>query len=179
MNKINWLLLILMFSPLVSALPEDWQQQLEIESDTAELDRKSGIVVYRGNVQLQQGTLSITADSILLMFNGDTLEQVVAEGNPAQYSQQVVADKPATEAQAKRIEYLAAKRELRFRGSAQLQQENNEFSGELIRYDVVSETVYASGTDTGSRNTSDEKQRIKVIIKPNRTQTDEAQDTQG
>ena len=53
MNKINWLLLILMFSPLVSALPEDWQQQLEIESDTAELDRKSGIVVYRGIVHSQ------------------------------------------------------------------------------------------------------------------------------
>lgn len=178
MNKINWLLLLLLASPLASALPEDWQQQLEIESDTAELDRKSGIVVYRGNVQLQQGSLKIKADSILLMFNGDTLEQVVAEGEPAYYSQKVVADKPATQAKAKRIEYLAAKRELRFRGGAQLTQENNEFSGELIRYDVVSETVYATGQDTGSHG-KEENQRIKVIIKPNRTQTDEAQDTQG
>lgn len=178
MNKINWLWLLLMISPLASALPEDWQQALEIESDTAELDRKSGVVVYRGNVQLQQGTLSIEADSILLIFNGDVLEQVVAEGQPAHYRQQVVIDKPVMKAHAKRIEYLAAKRELRFRGNAQLTQENNEFSGELIRYDVVSETVYATGKDTGSRN-KDSDQRIKVIIKPNRTHADEPQDTQG
>lgn len=179
MNNINWLLLALCFSPLAIALPQDWQQQLVIESDTAEFDRKSGIVVYRGHVQLLQGSLKISADNILLIFNGDTLEQAVAEGNPALYEQQVNEGKPVTQAQAKRIEYLAAKRELRFRGEARLIQENNEFSGELIRYDVMSETVYATGSDTNSSNEDGTSKRIKVIIQPNRTENEDSQDTQS
>lgn len=181
MNKTNWLMLLCLLFPLgASALPQDWQQQLVIESDTAEFDRKSGIVVYRGNVELLQGTLKINADSILLIFNGNTLEQAVAEGKPAHYQQQVNPDKPVTQATAQRIEYFAGKRELKFRGQARLTQENNEFSGELIRYDVMSETVYATGSD-GHNPSGDnsKKQRIKVIIQPNRADDEDIQDPQS
>ncbi len=179
MNKTSWLLPLLLISELASALPQDWQQQLVIESDTAEFDRKSGVVVYQGNVQLQQGTLNIQADSILLIFNGDTLEQAVSEGKPALYEQQIVANKPLTKAHAQRIEFFAGRQELRFKGNAVLSQENNVFSGELIRYDMISETVYATGGEPANDQTDTPKQRIKVIIKPNRTPNEEPQDPQS
>ncbi|MEE3189810.1 MAG: LptA/OstA family protein, partial [Pseudomonadota bacterium] len=65
------------------ALPDDWQKEMTILSDSAEIDRRAGTVVYEGNVILTQGTLKIEADRLMILRNGDTLEKAVAEGDRA------------------------------------------------------------------------------------------------
>ena len=159
--------LLLLTSALVAtveALPEDWQQEMIIQSDRAELDRKTGMVVYEGDVVLTQGTLKIESERLVLKI----LEQAIAEGQPARYQQQVSSNKPVTQATANRIDFYATRKEIAFKGNAELRQENNLFSGELIRYDIEQETVTASGSDTPADGTaeSEDKQRIRVIIQP-------------
>tara|TARA_R110002050_G_scaffold50829_5_gene117401 strand:+ start:1321 stop:1857 length:537 start_codon:yes stop_codon:yes gene_type:complete len=163
--------LLLLTSALVAtveALPEDWQQEMIIQSDRAELDRKTGMVVYEGDVVLTQGTLKIESERLVLILNGKILEQAIAEGQPARYQQQVSNNKPVTQATANRIDFYATRKEIAFKGNAELRQENNLFSGELIRYDIEQETVTASGSDTPADGTavSEDKQRIRVIIQP-------------
>jgi len=61
---------------------------------------------------------------------------------------------------------------VQIKGSAQLQQEGNEFSGETIIYDITNERVQASSQTNSSEGnnsettTPDKPQRIKVVIQP-------------
>ncbi len=153
------------------ALPDDWQQEMVILSDHAELDRKAGVVIYEGNVILTQGTLRIESERLLIIRTDNTLEKAVAEGTakkPARYQQQINPGKPLTKAHGQRIDYFARQREVNIQGNAQLQQDGNLFSGERILYDMTKETVSASGGNSTSGQTggNGEKQRIKVVIQP-------------
>lgn len=152
------------------ALPEDAQQEMIILSDSAELDRKAGIVIYKGNVVLTQGTLKIESDQLMIIRNGDVLEQAVAEGRPARYQQQINAEQGLTHAQGNRIDYFAVRKEVQITGNGHMQQEGNEFSGEKITYDIANEKVLAKATQTHRGADAEPPQRIKVVIQPEQEQ---------
>lgn len=164
-------LLLLCCTSVTSALPDDWQQEMTILSDHAELDRKAGVVIYQGNVVLTQGTMRIESERLLIIRSGNALEKAIAEGTakqPARYQQQINPGKPLTKAHGQRIDYFAQLREITIQGNARLEQDGNLFSGERILYDMTKETVSASGgTSTSAQGGNEnDKQRIKVVIQP-------------
>ena len=150
------------------ALPDDWQKEMTILSDSAEIDRRAGTVVYEGNVILTQGTLKIEADRLMILRNGDTLEKAIAEGDRARYQQQIEVGKPLTTALGNRIDYYTSERRIIITGDAELEQEGNIFSGERITYDMATETVRADGTtaESSTDSTDEDSGRIKVVIQP-------------
>ena len=150
------------------ALPDDWQKEMTILSDSAEIDRRAGTVVYEGNVILTQGTLKIEADRLMILRNGDTLEKAVAEGDRARYQQQIEVGKPLTTALGDRIDYYTSERRIIITGDAELEQEGNIFSGERITYDMATETVRADGNtaESSTDSTDEDSGRIKVVIQP-------------
>ncbi|ASP38745.1 lipopolysaccharide transport periplasmic protein LptA [Bacterioplanes sanyensis] len=156
--------LLLLLASCSLALEQDWQQPVTILSDHAELDRKTGMVMYEGNVTLTQGTLRIEAEQLLLFRNGELLERVTARGTPARYEQIISTGDTPTRARGERIDYLAQKREILIEGGARLEQDGNLFSGEQIRYDMLRDTISAQG---GEKTPGDDgSQRIKVVIQP-------------
>jgi len=158
--------LLLLNSMMTQALPDDWQQEMTVMSDRAELDRKTGIVIYQGHVVLVQGTLRIDADRLTVYRSGNLLERAIAEGEPAHYQQQVTAGKPLTKAEGLRIDYLAGAREITLTGNARLEQDGNLFSGEKIQYDMTKETVSASGGAPAAGTVDEPPSRIKMVIQP-------------
>ena len=85
---VNLLNLILVLSVSHAwALSSDREQPINIESDTAELNEKTGVSTYRGRVVLTQGTLIIHSDTLVIYTNEEDIERVVAQGNPATYRQ--------------------------------------------------------------------------------------------
>lgn len=158
------------FSGLVQALPSDWEQEVLIESNASDMDRKNGTVVYQGNVTLTQGTLLITADKLYILSDGNQIEKIVAEGGPATYEQQMEVGKPLTKAHGNRIDYYAGERRITLRGEAQLSQQGNQMNGDLITYDMTSEVIKARGNqDENSSEPSGEATsdgRIRVVIQP-------------
>lgn len=166
------LLIIVGSLPLSShALPEDAQQEMVILSDSAELNRKAGVVIYKGNVVLTQGTLKIESDRLMILRNGDVVEQAVAEGSPARYQQQIQAEQQLTTASGQRIDYFSTRKEVQIQGDAQLHQEGNQFSGEKITYDITNERVLASSSEPedavdSQTGEAEKPQRIKVVIQP-------------
>ena len=156
------------------ALPDDWQKEMTILSDSAEIDRRAGTVVYEGNVVLTQGTLKIEADRLMILRNGDTLEKAVAEGDRARYQQQIEVGKPLTTALGNRIDYYTSERRIIITGDAELEQEGNIFSGERITYDMATETVRADGNtaESSTDSTDEDSGRIKVVIQPPKPESD-------
>ncbi|WP_300428033.1 lipopolysaccharide transport periplasmic protein LptA [Thalassolituus sp.] len=166
LNKL--LLAALACLPVLSnALQQDWQQEMTILSDRAEIDRRAGTVIYEGNVVLTQGTLKIEAERLLILRDGDVLEKAVAEGSPARYEQEIEPGKPVTHAHGNRIDYYTADRRITLRGDAELEQDGNVFSGDTITYDMNTETVKASGNKANENiGQTTEDGRIKVVIQP-------------
>ncbi len=157
----------LLFSAALQALPDDWQQEVVVLSDKAEMDRRSGIVIYNGHVVLTQGSMKIEADRLTVFRAGNSLEKAIAEGQPARYQQQVTAGKPLTRAEGSRIDYFAGKRKVTVTGSARLEQDGNRFSGETILYDMIKETVSARGGKPSSgEQPGSQQERIRMVIQP-------------
>src|SRR3546814_14353678 len=81
------------------ALPEDREQPIRVQADTAELDDRQGVAVYRGDVVITQGTMKITGDTVTITQddNGD-VEVFNSIGQPAYYEQKPAVDKEIAKA---------------------------------------------------------------------------------
>jgi lipopolysaccharide export system protein LptA len=137
------------WAPLGAAAPADADQPIDIRADSAELDDAKGIVVYRGNVRMDQGSLRVTADTMTIALADEQVVSITAEGEQAHYQQRFEADAPEVRAEADTIVYHTQEERVELRGNARLTQDPNEFSGEVINYDIRAGKVDARSTTSG------------------------------
>jgi len=147
------------------ALPSDRDQPIRVQADSAELDDKQGVAVYRGDVVITQGTLKITGDTVTITQdkNGD-IEVFTSVGKPAYYEQKPAEDKEIVKAYGLTIQYFAANERIVLIDQAKVIQEGNTFEGEKIVYDTRRQIVNA-GRATGTSLTTP-RPRIDMIIQP-------------
>ncbi|AYF88338.1 lipopolysaccharide transport periplasmic protein LptA [Pseudomonas sp. JS3066] len=147
------------------ALPTDRDQPIRVQADSAELDDKQGVAVYRGNVVITQGTLKITGDTVTITqdANGD-VEVFTSVGKPAYYEQKPAVDKEIVKAYGLTIQYFAANERIILLDQAKVVQEGNTFEGEKIVYDTQRQIVNA-GRATGN-NVTTPRPRIDMVIQP-------------
>ena len=147
------------------ALPSDRDQPIRIQADSAELDDRQGVAVYRGDVIITQGTLKITGDTVTITqtASGD-IDVFTAVGNLAYYEQKPAVDKDIVKAYGKTIQYFASNERIVLIDQAKVIQEGNTFEGEKIVYDTQRQIVNA-GRATGS-NVSMPRPRIDMILQP-------------
>lgn len=168
-KSVNTILFIgaIFMSAAVQALPEDTQQEIRISSDKASLDREKGLIIYTGNVKMQQGTLSIEADKVTLIRNAQGLQKVTASGQPAKYEQILSENEDKTHAYGNTIIYRTDIEKLTLIENAGLKKSGNLFTGERIVYSIKDQQVQADGQ---SQEKSDG--RIKMVIQPQDAQAD-------
>ena len=156
------------------ALPSDRDQPIRIQADTAELDDKQGVAVYRGDVIITQGTLKITGDTVTITqtASGD-IDVFTSVGNLAYYEQKPAVDKEIVKAYGKTIQYFASNERIVLIDQAKVIQEGNTFEGEKIVYDTRRQIVNA-GRATGN-NVSMPRPRIYIVIQPKNKPADQQQ----
>lgn len=147
------------------ALPSDRDQPIRVQADSAELDDKQGVAVYRGGVVITQGTLKITGDTVTITqdANGE-IEIFTSVGHPAYYEQKPSVDKDIVKAYGKTIQYFASNERIVLIDQAKVIQQGNTFEGEKIVYDTQRQIVNA-GRATGS-SVSVPRPRIDMILQP-------------
>lgn len=147
------------------ALPSDREKPIRIQADSAELDDKQGVAVYRGDVVITQGTLKITGDTVTITRdqNGD-IDVFTSVGNLAYYEQKPAADKSIVKAYGRTIQYFSSNERIVLIDRAKVVQEGNTFEGEKIVYDTRRQIVNA-GRATGT-NVSAPRPRIDMVIQP-------------
>ena len=147
------------------ALPSDRDQPIRVQADSAELDDKQGVAVYRGDVVITQGTLKITGDTVTITQNAQgELEVFTSVGKPAYYEQKPAVDKQIVKAYGMTIQYFAANERIVLIAQAKVIQEGNTFEGEKIVYDTQRQIVNA-GRATGT-NVGTPRPRIDMVIQP-------------
>ncbi len=153
-------------TPKVNALPDDRNQPIEVQANSAERDAKTGVTTYSGNVDIRQGSIHISAASVVLKTDqNDELSTILAKGGPAQYEQQITNAEDRIHAMGNTINYHVKDDLIILEQNASVEQKGSVIKGEHIEYDVKSERVSAQGAQKGS---SDNSKRITVVIPPNK-----------
>lgn len=139
------------------ALTSDREQSITIQSDSAERDEAKGTTTYAGNVVMEQGSMRIDAQKVVIYNTRSKVTKIVALGEPARYQQKPSETEGLVVAQAKRVEYNIAQETLHLIESASLQQEGTSLSGNRIDYDVK-QSVVKAGSDAR------ETERVRMVI---------------
>ncbi len=156
---------------LVCALPEDRAQAIHITADQALRDEKRGLTIYRGNVQLDQGSLRIFADRITIFRIVEDGDKIVAVGKPARLQQQLNVGEELMRAQAGIIEYYKNEDRVHLKDGAHLEQGGSTVTGETIDYFISQQLVKASSDEDR------ENSRVEVVIPAN--MLEKKKDTSG
>lgn len=131
------------------SLRADSEQPIHIRAAAAEFDEPNGQAVYGGGVEVRQGTLRVTGERLQVDYQDAKVRRIVATGGPARYQQELEKERGLVKAAASTIVYHAGQDRIDFQGAARLTQAGNAVTGELIRYNIVSEAVDGERTDQG------------------------------
>jgi lipopolysaccharide export system protein LptA len=161
-----------------AALEDDAGQPIEIEANLMTLDEQSGVSVYRGHVRLEQGSLRITAEELILRMEGGRLQRMEILGNessPAVFRQLTETGEEAM-GNARRIEYTAADGRMVLLGQAELLQGNNHIRSDRIDYNTERNSFVAGRTpesvpDAGQ---TEADERVRIIITPQKNGKNQA-----
>ena len=145
------------------ALPDDRNQPIYIQSDRAERDERKGTTVYTGDVEIDQGSLHISADRVTIAMDGDQVTRIDAIGAPAKMHQKPSPEREPVSARATTIQYDVAREILTLIEKAAVTQEGSTVKGERIEYFVQEQRVKAS---SGSAESG--ASRVQMVIQPRR-----------
>ncbi len=138
-------------------LAQDTQQQISISSDRAVFEENHG--VYIGNVELNQGGLTITADTLQLMTENKSVEKVIATGGPARFTRQASAAEGKVSAAASAIEYDIVNEVITLTGNAHINRQGSLIEGTRIVYNARNRVVNAvARAETGAR--------VNMVLQP-------------
>jgi len=160
-RKLAALLLTVMFAAgLCQALPDDRSQPIHISADMALRDEKKGVTVYSGNVQMNQGSMHIEADTLTIYHIEAEADKIVAEGTPARMRQRPDMEKGPVYARALVIEYYQREEKVHLQTQARVEQDGAIVAGDSIDYFIAEELVKADSDG------ADEGNRVQVVIPP-------------
>lgn len=154
-------------SGAAQSLPDDRNQPIYIQSDRAERDERKGTTVYTGDVQINQGSLHISADRVTIAMQGNQVNRIDASGNPARIDQKPAADQEPVKARARTLQYDVQTEVLILTGQASVTQEGSTVNGERIEYYMQEQRVKASA---GSTRPGGAASRVQMVIQPRHSQ---------
>jgi lipopolysaccharide export system protein LptA len=119
----------------------------------------NSVWIFRGNVKITMDQGQLTADDATVNFVKKLLAKAVANGKPAQFQQLIEKTGKVAHGHADTIDYDASKGIVRLSKNAWLSDGQNEIHGEMLRYNVVAQTIVADAAEQGA-------QRVHIIITP-------------
>jgi len=152
-------LLLLTVPAIGNALESDREQPIYVEADGADINDKTGVSIYTGNVVVTQGTTKLNADKVTVTQKGEKSDHILAEGNPVKFQQQKKGSKGVVKGRAKKADYHMGSDTIYMIGDAVMIQGKDTFRSDRITYDRVKGQVKAGTSAKG-------KQRVRIAIQP-------------
>jgi lipopolysaccharide export system protein LptA len=150
---------VLLLAAPAHALEADRDQPFKISAVSVEIDEKTGTALYRGNVVVKQGSVRIEADRLEVRMEKKRVGVVIATGKPVRMRGRLDDRPDELLANAERLVYRVALRELDLSGNAWIRQGTDEFHAHQIHYGLNDKRLSAVGKDAGDG-------RVRAIIHP-------------
>jgi len=145
-----WLFLCLScFSLPLMALEADRQEPLEVNANSTDGTLGDGITTLRGNVEIRQGTLHITADEAEVSKVDGRVNSVTFRGQPA-FLEQEIEEQGLVQATSNFIDYQVASGLVTLTGNADVKHPQYQISGELLTYDLNIQHFQGSADGNGN-----------------------------
>ncbi len=136
------------------ALPNDRQQPISIEADSAFFDQNKGTANYSGNVVVKQGSILIEAQDLSIITDPTTgdFRALSAKGSPSKFSQQLDQTGNTMHANGDTLDYDVTKGQLEIHNNGYLQRGEDEISADYIHYLLNDGTFKAENRGSGRVN---------------------------
>ena len=138
------------------ARSDDSEQPLHITADTAELNDKTGISIYRGNVRMVQGTTIITGDTVTIFMLERKVSKMISLGELASY-QETADDGDILFSEAEEMHFYKLEDRVELFRRGKITENDSVFHSEHIIY-YLDEGLIDAGTKTD---------RVEIMIMPN------------
>ncbi|MBL7004795.1 MAG: lipopolysaccharide transport periplasmic protein LptA [Gammaproteobacteria bacterium] len=150
-KKLKLLCFLLFFSSPIWALETDNDQPIDISADSLNIDEAKHISIYKGNVILQQGSLNINADTLVLYFNEQNeLDYMEASGSPVHFKQKNEDQKWMT-GLAKSMIYYDQQSELTLKKDAEFNTGNEHIKSHYIQVNTNNNSLQAGASSASDR----------------------------
>jgi len=163
------------FPALTWALSTDRDQPAVIEADEAELDFNTGQRIYKGNVVVEQGTLLIKGDKLIVVYKDEEMETATSWGNPATFKQRPDDKDEDVLGKGRQIILNRPKNTLTLITNASLKQGGDWANGEVIVYDMNTDKMVIKSVGKIKKAKPGEeptkKKRARVVIMPTKKST--------
>jgi lipopolysaccharide export system protein LptA len=149
-RKSHWLLLSLLCLSLpLSALESDRQKPLEVSANSTDGTLGDGVTTLRGQVDIRQGTLHITANEAEVNKIDGRVSSVTFRGTPASLEQEI-EEQGLVQATANVIDYQVASGLVTLEGNADVKHPQYQISGELLTYDLNIQHFQGNSDENGN-----------------------------
>jgi lipopolysaccharide export system protein LptA len=150
-----WLLML----PDTYAVKKNEDEPIQINARSVEVNEKTGLSVYSGNVLVEQGLLSIKADRIEIRMRDNKPQTIRATGKPVKLRRQPDDESEEIQAEARRIDYYIPGKKLEMTGDVTVRRGGDLFTGSVLHYDINEKNLTAQG-DANSGG------RVHAVIQP-------------
>lgn len=147
------------------ALDSDARQPINISADQLQIDDRTGVAVYTGQVHMEQGSMKLDADRVeITRGSGGGVSRVNATGKRAYIEQKPAPNDPVAKGWGNTIIYHADTRRVELIGNAELHQAKDTFTGGYVEYFLDRRQVNArSGDGQGSQGQGG---RVRMTLTP-------------
>jgi|ACQI01.1.fsa_nt_gi lipopolysaccharide export system protein LptA len=163
-TRLQTIIWLTIFSSLVSAeetlqQPDD-KQPINIQADQLTASETQGKSLYKGNVIISQGSLTLKGDQIEIFHPKGNLSKAVTTGKPAKFKRFNSVENSWINGHANTIEYDTLKKTVLLIGSAQVEQTGKHIiKGPKLFYDISKQTLRAESTP-------EQQKRVSVTFTP-------------
>lgn len=144
----------------------DRGKPVDLEADKVSVDDAKKILVFEGNVQLIQGTLTIRAARLVVTQDQAGFQKGTAHGSPAKFRQKREGREDYIEGEAERIEHDARNDKTEFFGKARVRSGGDDVSGNYITFDGITERYQVTGAAVGTPGISPSDTRVRATLQP-------------
>ncbi len=137
------------------ARSDDSEQPIHISADTAELNDKTGVSIYTGNVEMIQGTTILRGDKITVYTQDNEVQRMIALGDLATY-QETNDDGDIVYAESEKMIHNAKEKKIELFRRAKITELDN-----VIRSDYIKYMTALGLMDTGTKS-----DRVNITIMP-------------
>ena len=172
MPKIPYALavLVIVLSLPVHAEKGDREKPINLEADRISMDDIKKVQIFEGNVILNQGTLQIRTNRLVVTQDADGFQKGVATGGAnglARFRQKRDGKDEYIEGEGERIEHDAREEKTEFFVRAWVKSGLDEVKGNYVSYDALTEKyLVTNGTGGTKTAVGAEQARVRAIIQP-------------
>jgi lipopolysaccharide export system protein LptA len=144
----------------------DREKPVDLEADKVSVDDVKKILIFEGNVQLIQGTLTIRATRLVVVQDQSGFQKGTAFGSPAKFRQKREGQDSYIEGEAERIEHDARNDKTEFFIKARVKSGGDDVSGNYITFDGITERYQVTGVPAGTPGVNPGDTRVRATLQP-------------